>query len=269
MRNVFVTLLLMAPLSAVGQHIGNPGGKAFPLGVVGEGFRVAYGYAGIEGGYLRQRVDSRYDVVADGVPGVLRETSTLQESYFAIFGGTHVHGFEVEGRVGGSFQDLHEGDLTEAPYDDGGGVLLGLSGRWGFSPVEPVRLGIGGQFMYSYSEGDAVVVDGDAAFREDIELELFRGQLFTGFGVDISVDADVTISPYVGVAADFIDGELNVEQSYSCCYWREEVGDFDEDRVELFFGGVDVFVTELFRAGVEGRGNAAGWGVTTSLSWRF
>ena len=38
---------------------------------------------------------------------------------------------------------------------------------------------------------------------------------------------------------------------------------------DFFFGGIDLFFTDQFRAGVEGRGNGAGWGVTTSLSWRF
>jgi hypothetical protein len=270
MRNVLTAVLMVAPLGAFGQYIGNPGGKAFPLGAVGRGFRVAHGFAGIEGGYVDQDVDAQYNAVTNGVPRVVSTTSRLQESYFALFGGTHIEGFELDARIGGSFQTIKEQSFTEDPYDDGGGLLIGASGRWGFSPVKPLRLGLGGQFSYTYSEGDAVVSDGGGSYREDIQLDLFRGQLFTGLGLDLAVGKGVTLSPYGGVAAEFLDADLEIKHyTSSCCYWREEVGDLDEDRIELFFGGLDLFVTDQFRAGVEGRGNGAGWGVTTSVSWRF
>ena len=117
---------------------------------------------------------------------------------------------------------------------------------------------------------DAIVSSGPTVFREDIELEYWRGQLFTGLGVDLQAGTDVTISPYVGAGLEFIDGELEIERWLSCCHvFRERVGDLDEDRIELFFGGIDIFVTEQVRLGIEGRGNGAGWGVATSVSWRF
>jgi hypothetical protein len=269
MKYALFTLTVLIPLSASGQYIGNPGGKAIPLGAVPRGFRGAHGFAGIEGGYMDLDVDAEYRVQSGPVTGLLRETSNLEESFFAVVGGAHTHGFEFEARIGGSFQDLHEGSLTRDPYEDGGGILVGAGARWGFSPVRPLRFGVGGQFSYTYSEGDAVVSSGASVFRDDVLLELWRGQLFTGLGLDIPAGKEVTVSPYLGFALEFVDGQLEIEQWDSFFVYRERVGDFDEERIEVFFGGLDMHVTDEFRLGVEGRGNAAGWGAMASVGWRF
>lgn len=265
-KKLACVLLLFLPLCTFGQYIGHPAGKAFPLGVVHRGLSLAYGYAGVEGGYTDLDVDATYDTTS----GVLREESKLEDSYFALYAGAHARGLEIEARIGGSFQNLGDTGLAEDPFEDGGGLLLGAGARWGFSPVEPLRIGFGGQFSYVYSEGDAVVSDGIRTYRRDIDLDLWRGQLFGGLGVDLPAGRDVTVSPYLGAGVEFLDADLEIRHWDSCCYtFREHLGDFDEDHLELFFGGVDVFFTEVVRLGVEGRGNGAGWGVAASIGWRF
>jgi opacity protein-like surface antigen len=265
MRTALVLLSFVAPITAFAQYIGHPAGKAIPLGVMRSRFGIGSGYAGFEAGYTDLDLEADYEVTG----GFLRETSNLEESYFAVYGGGHTHGFELEARIGGAFQEIREHALTEDPYEDGGGVLVGGGARWGFSPASPFRLGLGGQFTYTYSEGDSYVSDGFTVFREDVELELWRGQLFAGCGVDLQAGREVTISPYLGAGLGFLDGELTIDSWDGPFYYEEKVGDFDERNVGFVFGGIDIHAGRAFRVGVEGRGNGSGWVVAATIGWRF
>lgn len=266
MRGWIGAFVALLPVTTLGQYVGNPAGKARPLGAVHGFYHDSRGFAGIEGGYTNLDVDAKYNTTSD----ILREVSTFRESYFALYGGGNVHGFEVEAKIGGAFQDVEEKALTEHPFEDGGGVLVGAGARWGVSPVEFLRFGLGGQFLFTYNDGEAIVSDGFTVSLEDVDMEVYRGDLFTGLGLDLPLGADVTLSPYGGIGAQFIDGEISIESWSTCCWtYRERLGDFDEERIEFFFGGLDIHVRDEFRISVEGRGNGAGWAVTASVGWSF
>ena len=252
-----------------GQYVGNPAGKACPLSLKAHKGRPTFGFFGIEGGRIDTDIEGSYDVITGTSPGFLKETSNFEESYFALYGGGHFKGFELEAKIGGSFQEIREGALSADPFEDGGGILIGAGARWGFAPVEGFRAGVGGQFSFVYAEGDALVSDGLALYREDIELELWRGELFTGVSLDLPVGPELVLSPYAGVGVQFLDGELTIDEPGPWWYLEDEVADLDEDRTEFFFGGVDLHAGRNFRVGVEGRGNASGWVVTVSVGWRF
>lgn len=268
MRAYAVTAGMLVWSLCLGQYVGNPTGKARPLSL--EAGEEGGGFFGVEGGYTRTDVDADYDVVSGGSLVLLQATSLMRESYFALYGGGYWRGFELEAKLGGSFQEIHEGALSADPFEDGGGILFGMGARWGYAPVEEFRVGFGGQFSYVFSEGDALVSTGSDLFREDIELELWRGEIFGGASLDLPVGPDVVLSPYAGVGAQFLDGEISIDK-WDPYLWvlEEDLGDLEQDRYEFFFGGIDLHVRDEFRIGVEGRGNEAGWAVTASVGWRF
>ena len=206
----------------------------------------------------------------DTTDGVIREVSNLEEGYFAFYGGAHTNGFEIDAKIGGTFQELREKSLSSDPFEDGGGLIVGTSARWGYSPAYGFRFGLGGQFTYSYSEGRAYVSDDvGRIFRETLDLEFLRGQLFTGISFDLRPRRDVALSPYVGVGAEFIDGSLSIQTWDPWYVYRREVGDLDEKRIPFGFAGLDLHFSRRFRIGIEGKGNDVGWQAAATVGVTF
>jgi opacity protein-like surface antigen len=269
MKRALACAACVVPVLGFAQYIGNPAGKAIPLGVTQTAFALGTGYAALEGGYLTMDVEAAYDTTL----GVIEETSTLEEGYFAVVVGGNIEGLEIEAKIGGSFQELQEDWFDEDPFSDGGGIMTGMGARYGFSPFYPFRFGLGGQFQFVYSEGDSYVSSGTFVSHEEIELLVWRAQLFGGVSADLQLGNEVTLSPYIGAGGEFMDGDITLDRYYGCpygCYWDvEEIGDIDEDAIEIFFGGVDLHLSEEFFLGVEGRGNNAGWVVGGHVGFRF
>jgi opacity protein-like surface antigen len=267
-----VVVVVLAPALAWAQYIGNPAGKAVPRGAPDERHHEVCGFAGFDFGYGSYDVEGDYDVVTGGNPERLHSVSQLKESYFAASIGGNFSGFEIEGRLGGAWIDIDDDQLTEDPLDDSGGVLAGMGARYGFSPCELLRLGLGGQFQYSYSEGDTMVSDGRYYWHEDTELDLFRGELFAGASLDLEASRDVTFSPYLGAGLEFISGELSVdvEDPYGWVWYEDDVGDIEEENVGFLFGGLDLHLGQRFRIGMEGRTDCeGGWLANMSFGVRF
>ena len=267
MKRLVILVAIAAPAAVCGQYIGNPCGKAVPRGAPSYRATGACGLAGFDLGLGRFKVDADYDVVSGGLFGTLRETSELRETYFAFSGGVNVEGFELEGRLGGTWIELREDLFTEDPFQDGAGVLVGLGLRYGFSPVEFLRLGLGGQFEYSYTEGDTRVSDGHSVWKEVMTLDLFRGQLFAGASLDLEAGRDLVFSPYAGGGLEFLKGELYLEDWHR--WFDDEVADFDEKHVGFIFGGLDLHIGGRARIGLEARTNFDGWLAQVSLGIRF
>lgn len=270
MRKLVIVLAVVAPLAAFGQYIGNPAGKAIPLGAPDERHHRTCGFAGLDIGYGSFDVDGDYDVVTDGFPGALHSTSDFRETYAAAYVGGNLFGFELEGRLGGTWIDIEDDALTSDPLDDSGGVLIGMGARYGVSPCELLRLGVGGQLQYSYSEGDTLVSDGYGLWREDVSLDLLRGQIFTGLSLDLEASRDFVCSPYAGAGLEFIAGDLTIDDYDDWDWDEEEIGEIEEEHPGFLFGGVDLHLAQRIRVGVEGRTDCrGGWLAQASIGFRF
>ncbi len=267
MKTLAILAVVVAPSVVCAQYIGNPCGKAVPRGAPGHRPPAVCGFAGLDIGFGSFDVDADYEVVSGGVARTLRETSELRETYFAFSGGGNIEGFELEGRLGGTWIELRDDAFTEDPFQDGGGVLVGFGLRYGFSPAEFLRLGLGGQMEYSYTEGDTRVSDGVSVWKEDIELDLFRGQLFTGASLDLEAGRDLVFSPYAGAGLEFLSGELALDDWFSP--FDDEVADIEEKRVGFIFGGLDMHIGRRARIGLEARTNFDGWLAQVSFGIRF
>ncbi len=269
MKKLAVLAVLAAPAVVCGQYIGNPCGKAVPFGAPGLRAPLVCGFAGLDIGCGRFDVDSEYDVMSGGIPYDMHETSELRETYFALSAGCNLEGFEFEGQLGGTWIELREDAFTEDPFEDGGGMLVGFGARYGFSPCELLRLGLGGQLQYSYTEGETLVSDGLAVWDEDMALDLFRGQLFAGASLDLEAGRDLVLSPYAGAGLEFLSGELSLNDGHDWYSFEDEVGDIEEDRVGFLFGGLDMHIGRRARIGLEGRTNFDGWLAQLSFGVSF
>jgi opacity protein-like surface antigen len=271
MRKLGIILVLVAPLAAFAQYIGNPAGKAIPRGAPDERYHDTCGFAGIDFGYGSFDVDGQYDVMTGDVPQTIHTTSELRESYVAASVGGNFFGFEIEGRLGGTWIDVQDEAFTADPVDDSDGMLVGMGTRYGFSPCDLLRLGVGGQIHYSYTEGDTLVSDGTDLWAEDVSLDLVRGQLFTGMSLDLEASRDLVFSPYVGAGLEFISGELNIDADpYGGDWFKQKVGKIKEEQIGFLFGGVDVHLAQHIRVGIEGRTDCdEGWFAQASIGFRF
>ena len=266
MRKLFLILSLCVPLVASAQYVGNPAGKTEPLGITQPQILFVRGMGGVEGGYHELDVKTRYDVKG----GNIYEKSRLQEGYVAVTGSGHALGAELEAKVGITFPELKESAFAGDPFADGTGIIAGLGARWGFPIFSPVRLGLGGQFTYSDSSGNSgVPLESGGSSTESSNLTMWRGDLFTGLGVDLPFGRWSTIAPYLGAGIQLIDGKLKIKNWQSDYVFNERMGTIKQDRLEFFFGGVDLFLGDNIRLGIEGRGNGNGAGVFANFCWRF
>lgn len=260
MKRELIAIVILTPLPALGQYIGNPTGKIKSLNLWADPFveRNVFGHAGFEGGFISDwDFDFRDDVFGGTIDG------QLDEPYGMFTGGAHLWGFEIEGKLGGIGQDVElDDDFPGGPsiFDDFGsaGFFTAASARFGVSPVYPLRLGGGAQIAYSFAVDDI-----DFGFvEEDLELDLFRAQVFGGIGVDLRASDDVLFAPYAGIGGAFLDGELHVD--------HHDIGELSEDDALFFFGGCDLHLFRHLRLGVEGQvNNGPGWSVAASVSVYF
>ncbi len=268
---LLVFFLLFVPATASAQYIGNPTGKTVPFGVEKNMFDKEAGFLEFDLGFSSQELDAEYEVTdGEGGTTLLDETSRLNQGSFVVAGGGHLNGFEIEGKLGFIGQKLEEDRLDKDPLDDAYGILLGTSARWGFSPVRHLRLGLGGQLAFTWSQGDAYVSDSEGLWKEDVELSLFTGQLFTGASLDFQLSNSVVISPYLGAGLEFVAGELEYDTwDCCCCVYERDLADFDEEDIGMVFGGFDLHLSRQYRVSVEARGKESSGAVVVSMGFRF
>ena len=265
MKKLLPVLLLFVPLTVCGQYIGHPAGKNEPRGVTKPDVLYVRGMGGVEAGYNEVKTKTRYDTGA----GVEESSSTLRDLYFALYGGGHALGAELEAKIGATFQDVRDTSLAEDPFENGVGVIVGGSARWGFQLFDRARLGLGGQLLYSQSDGESIVTLEGTRSLERVTSKLWRGEIFVGGGLDFPLGSTGTLSPYLGAGINLMDGKLTYRDHEPTYPGPERFGTIKQDHLEFFFGGVDFFVMDQVRLSFEGRGNASGFGAFCNLGWSF
>lgn len=254
MRISMMLTACLLPVLAMGQYIGNPAGKAVPLSLQYQPLNRPAPFASLDFGVDSFSLDAEYNVDSGATPYVLTEKSRLNQVSAAFSMGANIYGFEFDAKIGGFGQEIEEESLSADPLDDAGGALFGFGARWGFSPVKHLRLGLGGQFTYSWSKGDTYVRDGSNVWREEVEMDLYNTQLFTGASLDLVLGNACLLSPYVGLGLEFIRGDLSYH-SWDWHGWEaDRLADFDEDHVGFVFGGLDFHFDRRYKVGLEVRG---------------
>jgi len=267
MKKLAIVVVIIAPSIACGQYIGNPCGKVVPRGAPSERFPDVAPFIGLDFGFGRFDVEADYWLKGAGLRLTEKETSVLREGYFAFSAGCNINGLELEGRLGGTRIELRE-DYFD-PYEDGDGILTGFGVRYGFSPAEFVRLGIGGQMQYSHTDGEAVFRDDGYVLIQDMVLDLLRGQIFTGASLDLDAGPDLVFSPYAGAGLEFLYGEVSEDEWFDWESFEEWGIDIEEKRVGFIFGGLDMHIGRRARIGLEARTNFDGWLAQVSFGIRF
>ncbi|MBN1443928.1 MAG: hypothetical protein JXA90_14555 [Planctomycetes bacterium] len=304
MRRLLVCITALLPASAWAQYIGHPAGSLLPASRSDDSTSDARRTVDLGGAEMGITGDWPIEADYTTLLGARGErTSTFSEVYGAVSRGANmpvssIGNFQLAGKVGGVAHKIKEHDIGELyPFDHSGGFLLGLDGRAGISPISPLRFGLGFQVTGTYSTD---VFDGgftnklEDAIKEEIfddildyheknwysdadtrELWLLRTQLFLGGGVDIPISKRVVLSPYGGAGLNLAFGELQLVEDYmSCDSETHSIATIREDRLGIYFGGLDVNITlgeesspRTFVLRLEGQTDGEGWLAGISLQF--
>ena len=281
MKQVMILLFLMAPVATFAQYIGHPAGymrsggeTALQSGKDLDALTLWFGltnesdidvdYSRRVGGAGRTKHARFKEVIGAGTLSAILMQPTDDLPF----------GLVLEGVIGGQAQTIDDRRLPRDPYDNAGGILAGLGLKAHVSPVNRLRLGIGGKVTGSYScdmlYGDVLNEFEDFVKKNDydhhsVEMWLLRSQIFAGGGYDIPVYEQLVLSPYAGAGLGFMNGLASaVTKPFDIIGrltrdTRDTIARIDERRRGFFFAGLDFHLLQDFSLSVEGQGNGKDW----------